>query len=68
MERKQSISLIEMIESVVEFSADWLSWLQIVRAVAREFSVRVTVQQAKKAAGQSKRQAIEIEGKIRFEF
>jgi hypothetical protein len=62
------MSLTEMIESVVDFSSDGLSWLQIIRAIGRQFGVKVTVKQARQAARLSKRKAFEIEGKIRFEL
>lgn len=62
------MNLTQMVEAVTDFSADGLSWLQIVRAIGRQFGVSVTVKQAKKAAGLSKRRAIQLEGKIRFEI
>lgn len=62
------MNLTEMIETVVDFGADGLSWLQVIQAVGRQFGVKVTVRQAKQAARLSKRHAIEIEGKIRFEL
>jgi hypothetical protein len=64
----ENMNLTEMIETVVDFSSDGLSWLQLIRAVVRQFGVKVTVKQAKQAARLSKRHAIEIEGKIRFEL